>query len=81
METSKGLRKNKVVESPRRRQPAGTLGEDGLFARPFVMFGFSVTGDETSINGVSGQNCYLALNWVPAEIQSFQVDPLYLEFV
>jgi hypothetical protein len=56
-------------------QPAGTLGEDGLFAKPFDMFGFSVTGDESSINGVSGPLCYLALNWVPAEIQPLQVDP------
>ena len=56
-------------------QPVGTLGEDGFFAKPFDMFGFSVTGDESSINGVSGPLCYLALNWVPAEIQALQVDP------
>jgi len=56
-------------------QPAGTLGEDGFFAKPFDMFGFSVTGDESSINGVSGPLCYLALNWVPTEIQPLQVDP------
>ena len=56
-------------------QPAGTLGEDGFFAKPFDMFGFSVTGEESSINGVSGPLCYLALNWVPAEIQPLQVDP------
>ena len=56
-------------------QPAGTLQEDGFFAKPFDMFGFSVTGDESSINGVSGPLCYLALNWVPAKIQPLQVDP------
>jgi hypothetical protein len=56
-------------------QPAGTLQEDGFFAKPFDMFGFSVTGDKSSINGVSGPLCYLALNWVPAEIQPLQVDP------
>jgi hypothetical protein len=56
-------------------QPAGTLGVDGFFAKPFDMFGFSVTGDESSINGVSGPLCYLALNWVPAEIRPLQVDP------
>ena len=55
-------------------QPAGTLQEDGFFAKPFDMFGFSVTGDESSINGVSGPICYLALNWVPVEIQPLQVD-------
>jgi len=56
-------------------QPAGTLGEDGFFAKPFDMFGFSVTGDESSINGISGPLCYLALNWVPVEIRPLQVDP------
>lgn len=56
-------------------QPAGTLQHDGFFAKPFDMFGFSITGDESSINGVSGSLCYLALNWVPAEVQPLQVDP------
>ena len=56
-------------------QPAGTLQEDGLFAKPFDMFGFSVTGDESSINGISGPNCYLSLNWVPVKVQPLQVDP------
>jgi hypothetical protein len=56
-------------------QPEGTLQEDGLFAEPFDMFGFSVIGDESSINGISGPLCYLALNWAPAEIRSLQVDP------
>jgi len=56
-------------------QPAGTLGEDGFFAKPFDMFGYSITGAESSINGISGPNCYLALNWVPVEVQPLQVDP------
>jgi hypothetical protein len=55
-------------------QPAGTLGEDGFFAKPFDMFGYSITGDESSINGISGPNCYLALNWVPVEVRPLQVD-------
>ena len=56
-------------------QPAGTLGEGGFFAKPFDMFGYSITGAESSINGLSGPNCYLALNWVPVEVQPLQVDP------
>jgi hypothetical protein len=56
-------------------QPVGTLGEDGFFAKPFDMFGYSITGAESSINGISGPNCYLALNWVPVEVQPLQVDP------
>jgi hypothetical protein len=56
-------------------QPAGTLQEDGFFAKPFDMFGYSITGAESSINGISGPNCYLALNWVPVEVQPLQVDP------
>jgi hypothetical protein len=56
-------------------QPAGTLQEDGFFAKPFDMFGFSVIGVESSINGISGPNCYLALNWVPVEVQPLDVDP------
>lgn len=56
-------------------QPVGTLEENGVFAKPFDMFGFSVTGNETSINGISGPLCYLALNWVPVEVQPVQVDP------
>ena len=55
-------------------QPAGTLQKNGLFAKPFDMFGFSVTGDESSINGTSGPLCYLALNWIPVEIQPLHVD-------
>jgi hypothetical protein len=56
-------------------QPEGTLQEDGFFAKPFDMFGFSVTGEESSLNGISGPLCYLALNWVPLEVQPLHVDP------
>ena len=56
-------------------QPEGTLQENGLFAKPFDMFGFSITGEESSINGISGPLCYLALNWVPVEVQPLSVDP------
>jgi hypothetical protein len=56
-------------------QPEGTLQEDGFFAKPFDMFGFSVTGEESAFNGVSGPLCYLALNWVPVEVQPLTVDP------
>jgi hypothetical protein len=55
-------------------QSAGTLREDGFFAKPFDMFGYSITGAESSINGISGPNCYLALNWVPVEVQPLQLD-------
>jgi hypothetical protein len=55
-------------------QPEGTLQKDGFFAKPFDMFGFSISGDESSFNGVSGPLCYLALNWVPVEVQPLSVD-------
>jgi len=56
-------------------QPVGTLQEDGLFAKPFDMFGFSVVGEESSINAIKGSLCYLALNWVPAQVNPLHVDP------
>ncbi|RPJ29127.1 MAG: hypothetical protein EHM33_02220 [Chloroflexi bacterium] len=55
-------------------QPAGTIQEDGLIVKPFDMFGFSVTGEETSITGINGPLCYLALNWIPAQVEPLQVD-------
>jgi hypothetical protein len=57
-------------------QPVGTLQEDGRFAKPFDMFGFAVTGEESSINGISGSLCYLALNWMPVRVEAMDVDPL-----
>ena len=56
-------------------QPAGTLQADGMFALPFDMFGFSVIGRESAVNGINGPICYLALNWAPVEVQALNVDP------
>lgn len=56
-------------------QPVGTLREDGVFAKPFDMFGVSVAGKESSIQGVNGALCYLALNWIPVEVNALPVDP------
>lgn len=55
-------------------QPHGTLQEDGMFVKPFDMFGFAVAGQESSIQGVNGALCYLALNWMPVEVASLDVD-------
>jgi len=56
-------------------QPAGTLQADGMFALPFDMFGFSVIGRESAVNGINGPICYLALNWIPAEVKALNVNP------
>lgn len=56
-------------------QPVGTLQEDGLFAKPFDMFGFSVVGPESSVQGANGALCYLALNWMPVNVKALSVDP------
>jgi len=55
-------------------QPVGTLQPDGLFARAFDMFGFSVVGPESSIMGVNGALCYLAINWMPVQLNKLPVD-------
>lgn len=55
-------------------QQAGTLQEDGIFVKPFDMFGFSIAGPESSINGVNGPLCYLALNWIPTQVQPLYAD-------
>jgi hypothetical protein len=55
-------------------QPVGTLQPDGIFTKPFDMFGFSVAGKESSIQGVNGALCYLALNWVPVKVNTLSVD-------
>lgn len=55
-------------------QPEGTLQKDGIFAKPFDMFGFAVMGDESNVQGVSGALCYLALNWTPAKVQAIPID-------
>ena len=59
-------------------QPVGTLQPDGLFAKPFDMFGFSVAGKESSIQGVNGALCYLALNWLPVKVNALPVDSISL---
>lgn len=55
-------------------QPVDTLQKDGLFVKPFDMFGFSFAGEESSVTGVDGPLCYLALNWIPVEVQSLKVN-------
>jgi hypothetical protein len=55
-------------------QQAGTLQKDGIFVKPFDMFGFSVAGKESSITGLNGPLCYLALNWIPVQVQPLHVD-------
>ena len=55
-------------------QQVGTLQKDGMFVKPFDMYGFSVAGKESSVTGVNGPFCYLALNWIPAQVQPLDVD-------
>ena len=55
-------------------QPVGILQKDGLFVNPFDMFGFAVAGQESSINGVNGPLCYLALSWIPVKVDALNVD-------
>jgi hypothetical protein len=55
-------------------QPTGTLREDGWIVKPFDMFGFSVAGTESSIEGVNGAFCYLALNWIPVKAKALPVE-------
>ncbi len=56
-------------------QPVGTLQKDGLFVKPFDMFGFSIMGKESSIKGARGPICYLALNQMPVQVEPLQVEP------
>ncbi len=55
-------------------QPVGTLRDDGLFMKPFDMFGFSIAGKESSIKGINGPLCYLSLNWMPVKVNPIHVD-------
>ena len=55
-------------------QPVGTLQENGLFVKPFDMFGFSVVGEKSSVMGIDGPLCYLALKWMPVQVNALQVD-------
>ena len=55
-------------------QPSGTLQENGWFVKPFDMFGFSVIGETSDLEGTSGPICYLALKAIPAQVEPLQVD-------
>ncbi len=55
-------------------QPIDTLQQDGLFQKPFDMFGLSIIGNESSFRGFNGPLCYLALNWNPVEVTPLNVD-------
>ena len=55
-------------------QLENTIGKDGIFRKPFNMFGVSVVGEESSVFGHNGPLCYLALNWLPTCVQSMGID-------
>lgn len=55
-------------------QPEGTIQKNGIFTKPFDMFGVSVIGKESSVLGVNGPLCYLALDWNPVEVKPLHVD-------
>lgn len=55
-------------------QSVGTLQKDGVFVKPFDMFGVSVVGDESSVMGYNGPLCYLALDWNPVRIEPLHID-------
>jgi len=55
-------------------QPDGTFQKNGFFVKPFDMFGFSIAGKESSITGINGPLCYLALNWIPVQVEPLQAD-------
>jgi hypothetical protein len=55
-------------------QPVDTLQKDGLFAKPFDMFGFAVVGQESSFQGINDSLCYLALNWAPVKVNAISSD-------
>ena len=55
-------------------QPVGTIQKDGLFTKPFDMFGISIVGDESSVMGHNGPLCYLALDWNPVQVVPLHID-------
>lgn len=55
-------------------QPMGTLQKDGMIVKPFDMFGLSIVGKESLVQGVNGSLCYLALSSVPVEVDAFSAD-------
>ena len=56
-------------------EPQGTLERDGMFQKPFDMFGFAVVGEESAVQGINGALCYLALNWAPSKVAALGVNP------
>jgi len=59
-------------------QPVGTLQENGSLAERLDFFGFSIIGKESSVKGMNGPICDLALNWIPTQVEPLQVDVLSL---
>lgn len=55
-------------------QPVGVLQENGLFTGPYDMFGFSVIGKASDLEGTNGPACYLALKAIPVQADALQVD-------
>lgn len=55
-------------------QPVGILQENGLFAAPYDMFGYTVIGKSSSLEGMNGPICYLALKAMPVQAGALQVD-------
>ena len=55
-------------------QPLGTLQKNGLFATPLDMMGVSIIGDESLVMGNNGLICYLALAWIPVDVEPLYVD-------
>lgn len=55
-------------------QPVGILQENGVFTGPLDMFGFSVIGNASKLEGTNGSVCYLALKAMPVQVDAFPVD-------
>ncbi len=55
-------------------QLVDTLSKDGVFNKPFDMFGISIVGDESSVMGHKGPLCYLALDWNPIQVKPLHID-------
>ena len=55
-------------------QPVETIQTDGLFTKPFDMFGVSIVGDESSVMGHNGPLCYLALDWNPVQVVPLHIN-------
>jgi hypothetical protein len=55
-------------------QPVGILQENGVFTGPYDMFGFSVIGRASDMDGTNGPVCYLALQAMPVQVDALQAD-------